>query len=236
MMKKVLMALVILFVTVSNTYVYADVTKDVQHQYEQAKTNLVLGNLDKAEEEFKALEKLSAQQAANSECYQDLHSNVLYNLGLVYEMKYALESPDKDLLGASTDDIVTANAYFDKADPEIIDSVVAMATPEDGLSAKSNVRAVGGIVGRVIKGKVKGWLKSPQNCSCSFTNSELDLASKTFISLTEKADIPQLKNMKTRMKKIQEIFSRINNYVASKGKSSPLGVLFFSKIKVKCKL
>lgn len=236
MIKKVIMFILMVFLA-SNTYVLAKISGDITEKFDQAKTNLVLGDLELAEKQFKELAAFSEPKMKTSECYQDLYSDIMYNLGLVYEIKYEQQTPDKDLMGESTAEAALANEYFKKASPEIIPDVIAMAgAQEAGLKSTSEVRAVGGIVGKVIQGKVKDWLKAKENCSCSFTNAELDLAGKTFIALTEKTDIPALKDLKSRYQKIKEIFSRINKYVTTQGKTSPLGVLYYQKIQTKCKI
>ena len=221
----------------------AKIDSQYQDKFETAKMNLVIGETKKAQEIFLELKAQIDPVKGDSDELGDFYTDVLYNLALTYEQKYDDELASDSLEGASEDDLLTANKYFDEADPELLEQVASIQGahgPETSgplfTATGGQTRAVGGIVGKIIKGKVKEWLQQKQNCSCTFTSNELNLAGKIFISLTEKTDIPNLKDLKTRDTKIQEIFSRIRKYINSLTASDPTKVLFNNKIQVKCKL
>ncbi|MEW5819296.1 MAG: hypothetical protein AB1782_03830, partial [Cyanobacteriota bacterium] len=142
----------------------AKVDVNLQDRYEVAKMNLVIGETNKAKQQFLDLEKVIVEDKNKSDDMKKLYSEVMYNLGLTYEQKYEDESGAETLEGASSDDLLQANQYFEKADPKIFEEVAYIGD----IKFNSETRAVGGIVGKVIKGKVKDWLKQAANCNCTF--------------------------------------------------------------------
>lgn len=228
-----LFILVVLCSTFLQNVMLAKVDDAMQSEFQTAKKNLIIGQTELANKQFSELAtKVEPVKNATKE-NKNLYDDVMYNLGLIYEQKYNDDSIKNPLEGASTDDLLKANKYFETADPKIFETVAVI----QGENADANTtRAVGGIVGKIIKGKVKEWLKTEQNCKCSFTQSELENAGTIFINLTEKQDIPALKSLKTRDTKIQEIFNRIKNYISDLVESNPVKILYTSKIKVSCKL
>lgn len=237
----VVVFLCVLLVTNISSQAISKVETDLENKFETAKMNLVIGETKIAQKQFVELEEIVKPVKDKSDEMKSFYSDIMYNLGLTYEQKYTDEVASESLDAASPADLVTADEYFDKSDPTIVEQVASIeiaALPDGGnmMMAAPPVRAVGGIVGNVIKGKVKEWLKTGQNCNCTFSSVELDLAGKTFVAMTEKTDIPHLKNTTTRDKKIAEIFSRIQKYIAKLSSSDNLKLLFVSKIEPHCKL
>lgn len=218
--------------------VFADVEPSLKDEFETAKMNLVIGETEKAKEQFLSLEKQVKPMKDESDANKEFYANVMYNLGLTFEQLPETMSDADILQGESSDDLLKASEYFEQADPKIFEYVASIEGTEGPLlmGGQTQVRAVGGIVGKVIKGKVKEWLTSKTNCNCIFGQEELNLAGTTFVNLTEKADIPALKDTGSRDKKIQEIFSRIKNYIAGLAGTNPVKTLFNTKIVKSCKL
>lgn len=238
----VVIFLCVLLVTNISSQAISKVDADLENKFETAKMNLVIGDTKIAQKQFIELEQIVKPVKDKSDDMKLFYSDIMYNLGLTYEQKYYDEVAQDSLDTASPADLMIADDYFDKSSPKIleevamIDETAILTGGPVAVFAAPPTRAVGGILGKVIKGKVKEWLKSTQNCKCSFSNVELDLAGKTFVALTEKNDISQLKNMNTRDQKIAEIFTRIEKYVAKLSSSDNLKLLFSSKIQPYCKL
>ena len=228
--------LCVLLITSFTSQAISKVDPDLESKFETAKMNLVIGDTTIAQKQFIELEEIVKPVKDKSDEMKSFYSDIMYNLGLTYEQKYYDEKSVASLDAASTADLMIADEYFDKSDPHILEQVASMKGGSGTMLGAPPTRAIGGILGKIIKGKVKDWLKSNQNCSCSFTNVELNLAGKTFVALTEKTDIPKLKNTTTRDQKISEIFTRIEKYIAKLSATDTLKQLFSSKIQPHCKL
>lgn len=230
-----------LLVTNISSQAISKVDLNLENKFETAKMNLVTGETQIAQKQFIELEEIVKPVKDKSDEMKSFYSDIMYNLGLTYEQKYNDEVAQDSLDAASPADLMIADEYFDKSDPTILEQVASIdSTPVNGsenlMMAAPPLRSVGGIMGNVIKAKVKEWLKTSQNCNCSFSSVELDLAGKTFVALTEKTDIPHLKNTATRDKKIAEIFARIQKYIANLSSQDNLKLLFTAKIQPHCKL
>jgi hypothetical protein len=225
--------LVVLLLFGGTSQVVAEEVESAVQQYETAKMNFIIGEQELARDQFSELESILRPVKDKTDENRDLYANVMYNLGLLYEDKYEEDAAANPLEGGSTEDLLTAQNYFEQADPQIYKTIASI---DGDASADYKTRAVGGIVGKVIKGKVKEWLASKDNCNCTFTTTELNEAGNVFVTVTEKEDVPALKDTNSRQKKIQEIFLRIHNYVNSLTAGSPVKTLYTTKIKAKCKL
>lgn len=224
---------VLLALVVSPQIISAKANPDIENKYETAKMNLILGEFNVAKDQFVELEEILVPIKDKTDKNKDLYSDVMYNLGIIYDQKYEIDKEKSPLEGASTEDLMKADNYFEKADPIIFQEIALI----DGKDQDAYItRAVGGVVGNVLKKKVTGWLNSTENCKCSFSENELKVAGNLFITLTEKEDIPELKDLKTRDKKIQEIFDRITKYISKLSSNHPAKDLYSKKIKISCKI